>query len=126
MVADAVAGKAGVGTTVRARTNRLPARKAWIAFAVVAQGQIVVDSGARRALEGGKSLLAAGVREVSGAFDPGSPIEIVDTDGEAFAKGLARHGADEIGRAAGHRSDELPPGAPAVVVHADDLVALPR
>lgn len=125
VVADAVAGVAGVGTTVRARPNRLPARKAWIAFAVVAQGQLVVDRGARTALEAGKSLLAAGVREVNGAFDPGAPIEIVDTDGDAFAKGLVRHGADEIHRAAGHRSDELPVGVPAVVVHADDLVALP-
>ncbi len=126
VVADAVSGVAGVGTSVRARTSRLPARKAWIAFAVVAQGQIVVDIGARRALEDGKSLLAAGVREVSGSFDPGAPIEIVDTDGQAFAKGLVRHGTDEIVRAAGHRSDELPLGAPAVVVHADDLVALPQ
>ncbi|MDG1367894.1 MAG: glutamate 5-kinase [Acidimicrobiales bacterium] len=126
VVADAVAGVAGVGTSVRARTNRLPARKAWIAFAVVAQGQIVVDIGARRALEDGKSLLAAGVQEVIGSFDPGAPIEILDTDGQAFAKGLVRHGADEIVRAAGHRSDELPLGAPAVVVHADDLVALPQ
>ena len=126
VIADAVAGVPGVGTTVRSRPVRLPARKAWIAFAVVGQGQIVVDAGARRALEGGKSLLAAGVRSVSGAFDPGSPIEIVDTDGEIFAKGLARHGVDEIRRAAGHRSDELPPGAPAVVVHADPLLALPR
>lgn len=126
VVADAAAGTPGIGTTVRARTTRLPARKAWIAFAVVAQGRIVVDAGARRALEAGKSLLAAGVREVSGSFDPGSPVEVVDTGGEAFAKGLVRHGADEIRRAAGHRSDELSSSAPAVVVHADDLVALPR
>lgn len=125
VVADAIAGVSGVGTTVRARPTRLPARKAWIAFAVVARGQVVVDAGARRALESGKSLLAAGVRSVSGAFDPGSPIEIVDSDGNAFAKGLVRHGSDEVGRAAGHRSDQLPAGAPAVVVHADDLVVLP-
>lgn len=126
VIADALAGVAGVGTVVRARSARLPARKAWIAFAVVAQGRIVVDVGARRALEGGKSLLAAGVREVTGRFDPGSPVEVVDVDGEAFAKGLARHGAAEIERVAGRRSDDLPDGAPTVVVHADDLVALPR
>ena len=71
-------------------------------------------------------MLAAGVREVTGRFDPGSPVEVVDVDGEAFAKGLARHGAAEIERVAGRRSDDLPDGAPTVVVHADDLVALPR
>ena len=126
VIADAVAGVPGVGTMVRARTNRLPARKAWIAFAVVARGQIVVDHGARRALESGKSLLAAGVRAVAGSFDPGAPVEVVDSDGEAFAKGLARHSSSEIEWVAGRRSEDLPDGAPTVVVHADDLVTLPR
>jgi glutamate 5-kinase len=126
VVLDALAETPGVGTIVRARPARLPARKLWIAFAVVAQGRVTVDPGARRALERGKSLLAAGVREVSGAFDAGSPVEVVDTDGEIFAKGLVRHTAKELRAAAGRRSDDLPAGAPHVVVHADDLVTLPR
>ena len=125
VVAQAVKEPPTVGTTVRARPTKLPARKGWIAFAVVAQGTVVVDAGARRALESGKSLLAAGVREVVGRFDPGSPVEVADTDGVVFAKGLVRHGSAEIGRAAGHRSGDLPAGAPAVVIHADDLVTIP-
>lgn len=125
VVADAVAGAPGVGTTVRSRETRIAARKLWIAFAVVAQGRVVVDTGARRALETGKSLPAAGVRSVDGEFDPGSPVEVVDTEGSVFAKGLARHGSAEIGRVAGQRSDVLPAGSPAVVIHADDLVTIP-
>ena len=125
VVADAVAGAPGVGTTVRSRETRIAARKLWIAFAVVAQGRVVVDTGARRALETGKSLLAAGVRRVDGEFDPGSPVEVVDTEGSVFAKGLARHGSTEIGRGAGQSSDVLPAGSPAVVIHADDLVTIP-
>ena len=125
VVADAVAGAPGVGTTVRSRETRIAARKLWIAFAVVAQGRVVVDTGARRALETGKSLLAAGVRRVDGEFDPGSPVEVVDTEGSVFAKGLARHGSTEIGRVAGQSSDVLPAGSPAVVIHADDLVTIP-
>ncbi len=126
VVRDAVDDVAGVGTVVRARESHLPARKLWIAFAVVAQGSVVVDAGARAALERGKSLLAAGVREVVGDFDAGSPVELVDTEGEIFAKGIARHTSKELKSAAGHRSDDLPAGAPHVVVHADDLVTLPR
>lgn len=126
VVLDALAETPGVGTIVRARPSRLPARKLWIAFAVVAQGRVVVDPGARRALERGKSLLSAGVREVTGSFDAGSPVEVVDTDGEIFAKGLVRHTAKELRAAAGRRSEDLPAGAPHVVVHADDLVTLPR
>ncbi len=125
VLTDAVAGTPGVGTLVRARDTRMPARKLWIAFAVVARGRIVVDGGARAALERGKSLLTAGVREVSGAFDPGSPVEVVDTDGTVFAKGLVRHTATELSSVAGRRSDALPPGSPHIVIHADDLVTIP-
>ncbi|MEM7142368.1 MAG: glutamate 5-kinase [Actinomycetota bacterium] len=124
---DAIDGVAGVGTAVRAREARLPARKLWIAFAVVAQGSVVVDAGARAALEErGKSLLAAGVRDVVGDFDAGSPVEVVDADGETFAKGLVRHAAKDLRAVAGQRSDDLPAGSPHVVIHADDLVTLPR
>ncbi|MDG2029229.1 MAG: glutamate 5-kinase [Acidimicrobiales bacterium] len=125
VVLDAVNGVPGVGTVVRARPARLPARKLWIAFAVVARGSVIVDMGARAALERGKSLLAAGVTEVVGEFDAGAPVEVVDTDGEIFAKGLARHTARDLRSVAGRRSDELPAGAPHIVVHADDLVTLP-
>ena len=65
VLADAAAGTAGVGTLVRASAQRMPARKLWIGFAVGSAGEITVDSGARAALERGKSLLAIGVRSVS-------------------------------------------------------------
>src|SRR3954452_3447415 len=42
---DAVAGVAGVGTVVRPRSKRLPARQLWIAFAVGAAGTVTVDEG---------------------------------------------------------------------------------
>ncbi len=122
---DAVEGVPGCGTMVRGRESRLPARKLWIAFAVGAQGTIMVDDGARRALERGKSLLAAGVRRVEGSFVAGSPVEVVDDNAVVFAKGLARHGSDDLRAVAGRRSGDLPPGALHLVVHADDLVTVP-
>ena len=81
VLADATAGVAGVGTLVRASAQRLPARKLWIGFAVGSQGEIAVDSGARAALERGKSLLAIGVRSVSGTFDAGAPVEVREAGG---------------------------------------------
>ena len=125
VLADAVAGTAGVGTLVRASGQRLPARKLWIGFAVGSQGEVVVDSGARGALERGKSLLAIGVRSVSGTFDAGAPVEVREADGAVFAKGLARHSSTELQGAVGRRRDALPAGAPNVVIHANDLVVLP-
>ena len=85
VVADAVAGAPGVGTTVRSRETRL--RLASLdCLCRRRSGTRGRRYGARRALETGKSLLAAGVRSVDGEFDPGSPVEVVDTEGSVFAR----------------------------------------
>lgn len=116
VLADAVAGKAGVGTTVLPQDRRLPARKLWIAFAVGSEGVLTVDDGARRALvESNRSLLAAGVVAVSGKFAVNDAVEVRDPSGQVFAKGLVRLPSIEID--AGAR-DQL-------VIHRDDLVVLP-
>jgi len=126
VLVDAVAGVGGVGTTVLPHDRDLPARKLWIAFAVGASGTLVVDDGARRALErGGTSLLAAGVVDARGDFVADDAVEIVTTDGQVFAKGLVRVDALTARTIAGRRSAELPDGAPRYVVHSDDLVVLP-
>jgi glutamate 5-kinase len=123
---DALAGTPGVGTVVKPRHARLPARKLWIAFALAAAGTLVVDAGAKRALcEDGVSLLAVGVREVRGNFGPDDAVEIAGPDGRVFAKGLVRHGAKALAGWAGWQSSRLPPDVPHEVVHRDDLVILP-
>ena len=126
VLADAVAGAAGVGTVVQPRRDRLPARKLWIAFAVGAAGTIVVDDGARSALlERGVSLLPAGVIEVKGGFDADAAVEIAGPDGAVFAKGLSRYDAAGLRAVLGSRTPDLPEGVPHEVVHRDDLVVLP-
>ncbi len=122
---DAMASKPSTGTFIKARPGRLPARKLWIAFAVGTRGTVVVDTGARAALERGKSLLAAGVTKVSGTFGAGAPVDITDGSTGVFARGLARHSSEELQPAIGLSSADLPLGSPHVVVHADDLVVLP-
>ena len=116
VLADAVAGAPGVGTTVLPQDRHLPALKLWIAFAVGSEGTLTVDDGARRALvEANRSLLAAGVVSVTGGFGVNDAVEVQDPSGQVFAKGLVRLPAHEI--AAGAR-DQL-------VIHRDDLVVLP-
>jgi glutamate 5-kinase len=123
---DALAGTAGVGTAVRPRSGRLPARKLWIAFALAPAGTVVVDAGARRALvENGVSLLPAGVREVRGDFGPEDAVEVAGPDGAVFAKGLVRHSAKALREWAGWRTSDMPSDVPQEVVHRDDLVILP-
>jgi len=126
VLADAAAGTAGVGTVVLPRDKRLPARKLWIAFAVEARGTVVVDDGARRALlEGGRSLLPAGVVRADGRFEADDAVEIAGPDGRVFAKGLVRVGSRMVAELAGLRTAALPDGIPHEVVHRDDLVVLP-
>lgn len=108
----------GVGTLVRARSERLGARKLWIAFALATAGRVTVDAGARTALiERGVSLLAVGVTEVDGEFDAGAAVEVVGPDGSAFAKGLVSADAATLRAAVGEKAVE--------VIHRDAFVLLP-
>lgn len=107
------------------RTDPLAARKHWIA-AMKPRGEITVDAGACAALKRGKSLLPAGITEVSGAFGRGDPVTILAPDGTALGRGLTRYTAVEARAIRGHRSAEIEavlgyPGR-AVLIHRDDMV----
>ena len=71
------------------------ARKAWLAGGLTAKGALTIDAGAVRALIGGASLLAAGVREVSGAFERGDVLDILGPEGVVVARGLAEYAAGD-------------------------------
>ncbi|MGO9457387.1 MAG: glutamate 5-kinase [Acidimicrobiales bacterium] len=125
VLSAAVAGEAGVGTVFRPRSVRLGARKLWIAFALPSAGSLVVDAGARAALvDGGRSLLAAGVVSAAGSFGPDEAVEVVGPDGAVFAKGIVRCPASRKAEWLGRRSEDLPADLAAEVVHRDDLVVL--
>ncbi len=125
VLVDALDGVAGVGTVVLPRDRRLPARKLWIAFALPAEGQVVIDAGAVGAItSNGRSLLAAGVTRVVGSFEADDAVEVLDGDGRVVAKGLSRVSASRLRAMAGRRSDDLVEGE-GEVVHRDDLVVLP-
>ena len=67
-----MAGRA-VGTRFGAHPRRVPAFKLWLRYGKPASGSMVVDAGARRALErDGASLLPVGVTAVQGASGPGT------------------------------------------------------
>lgn len=125
VLAAAVAGVPGTGTTVTPGEVRLSARKLWIAFARPRRGTLHVDAGAVRALVSGHhSLLPAGVTKVTGSFGAGDAVEILGPAGEVIAKGLARVDAATAVAASGHRTDDLDGEAAGVLVHRDDLVIL--
>ena len=119
-----------LGTYFAPRTDRLGARKRWIAFAVPPQGRLTVDAGAVQALTlGGKSLLPSGVVQVDGDFAAGEAVAVVNEgDGKEFARGLVNFDAPELRRICGAKTREIEPrlGYKSFdeVIHRDNLVIL--
>ncbi len=83
------------------------ARKQWIAGMLKPTGELRVDDGAARALRAGKSLLPAGVVEVSGRFDRGDAVVVRDPAGREVARGLAAYSSADAERVCGRKSGEL-------------------
>ncbi len=117
-----------LGTVFWPRVERLTSRKQWIAFALRPKGRVLVDAGARLALERHNSLLPRGVRGVEGHFSAGELVEVVDDRGRVFARGLCALETGELERVKGLRADAVPGvlGYPSsgLVIHCDDLVIL--
>ncbi len=107
------------------QTDPQTARKRWIA-AMKPQGELSVDAGAVLALEGGRSLLPAGITSVSGDFGRGDPVLVVGPDGRRVAQGLTRYTADEAMRIIGRRSGDIERilgySGRAALIHRDDMV----
>ena len=108
-----------------AQVNPQAARKQWIS-GMKARGELVIDAGAAKALDAGKSLLAAGVVGVEGDFQRGDPVAILGPDGKELAKGLVGFNAGEAAAIAGRKSSEteeiLGYIGRAALVHRDDMV----
>jgi glutamate 5-kinase len=102
------------------------ARKTWIAGQLLPAGSLAIDAGAETALRSGKSLLPAGVRQVTGSFSRGDTIAIIGVEGREIARGLAGYDADEARQITGKKSADiaiiLGYAGRAAMVHRDDMV----
>jgi glutamate 5-kinase len=113
-----------LATIIDAATTPAAAYKAWIAGSLAPAGALVVDAGAASALLSGKSLLAAGVKAVEGAFGKGDAVAIRDQQGREIGRGLSRYDAADAAKIAGLRSDAIEAAigyTAGPLVHADDL-----
>jgi glutamate 5-kinase len=122
------AGEA-IGSQLVARQAPLAARRQWLADHLQLRGGVVLDAGAVRALcDEGKSLLPVGVRAVTGEFERGEVVAVVDVDGREIARGLANYSASEARRIAGKPSSAIETTLGYVdepeLIHRDNLVVL--
>ncbi|MFZ2294008.1 MAG: glutamate 5-kinase [Polaromonas sp.] len=85
-----------IGTLLVAPTQKMQARKQWIADHLQLRGSVTVDPGAASKLrEDGKSLLPVGMTAVQGDFSRGDVIAVRDADGAEIARGLANYSSSE-------------------------------
>ncbi|MDP5169239.1 MAG: glutamate 5-kinase [Bacteroidia bacterium] len=110
----AVAEKSG--TLCLPAPSSLSARNKWLASGSLVTGRLVVDEGAKKAVEARNSLLAVGVRAVIGSFSRGEVCEIVVGDQLPFAVARARFSSAEIQASGQAHNMEI--------AHADDIVLL--
>jgi glutamate 5-kinase len=82
-------------------------RKRWIAGSLEPRGVLIIDDGARAALEAGRSLLPAGVVRVEGQFDRGDAVVIQDTARRELGRGLIAYARGDAERLLGRKSAEI-------------------
>jgi len=111
-----------------AASNPKKARSQWIGGTLKPCGSLTIDAGAANALTQGKSLLAAGVVNLSGNFNKGDAVSICNEAGAELARGLIAYDATDatkiLGLKSGDISDVLGYDNGAALIHRDNLVML--
>jgi glutamate 5-kinase len=128
-ILDALFAAEPVGTLFLPHGSTVPAWKRWLGYTAQPKGRLVVDAGARNAVQNkGRSLLPIGVVRVAGSFGKGDVVALSDTEGIEFARGLTNYAAADVQRICGLRTEQITELLGTVpyeeVVHRDNLVVI--
>jgi glutamate 5-kinase len=108
------------------RISKLDARKQWIIGSVAPKGEVIIDQGAIKAINNGKSLLPAGVKKINGSFEKGDHILVKDQNDNECARGLTSFSSIEIEKIKGSHSSKIKSilgyFSREEIIHKDDLV----
>ncbi len=108
------------------KISKLDARKQWIIGSVAPKGEVIIDDGAVKAINNGKSLLPAGVKKINGNFEKGDHILVKDQDNVECARGLTSFSSIEIEKIKGSHSSKIKNilgySSREEIIHKDDLV----
>ena len=97
-----------IGTYFEPSAKKMASRKCWIAYTIEPKGSLVIDDGAVNAVrKNGKSLLPAGVLEVSGQFGQGAAVSFLTTENEVVGTGLVNYSASDINLIKGLKSSQI-------------------
>ena len=128
VITSVIAG-VDLGTYFLPDIEPLAARKRWLAGQLQIKGQLILDAGAVRVLKSdGKSLLAVGVKSVSGQFERGELVSCMDENGLEIARGLINYGKTDAQLIAGKSSSEfehiLGYADDSEMIHRDNMVLI--
>ena len=108
------------------KISKLDARKQWIIGSIAPKGEIIIDQGAVKAINNGKSLLPAGVKKINGNFEKGDHVLVKDPNDIECARGLTSFSSIEVEKIKGSHSSEIKNilgySSREEIIHKDDLV----
>ncbi|QCD53414.1 glutamate 5-kinase [Campylobacter sp. RM16192] len=96
-----------IGTLFLRQDKKISSRKYWLGYGTSKKGTIIIDEGAAKALKNGKSLLSVGIKGISGEFERGQIVEILNSKDELIAKGISNYSSSEIMLIKGRKSEEI-------------------
>jgi glutamate 5-kinase len=114
VILSAIENPAQVGTLFVPKKG-LAARERWIAFGTKPKGKIIVDYGAKNALLNKKSLLSVGVWGLSGNFEAGDIVSVIDKQNSEFARGKVSLSSKQLDKVKGSYYDKE-------IIHRDNIV----
>jgi glutamate 5-kinase len=128
-VIDALFRAEPIGTLFLPHDRTMSAWKRWLGYTAQPRGRLVVDAGAREAVQRqGRSLLPIGVVRVEGSFHKGDVVTLCDPEGVEFARGLCAYSSADLERLRGLRTEQIRENLGTVpyeeVVHRDNLVVI--
>src|SRR5210317_1605227 len=106
--------------------NSFNAKQKWILGTIKTKGSLEVDAGAANALLNGKSLLPVGIVNVSGSFQRGDTVTILNLDKKKLGVGVTSYSSEDIQKIKGLKSQQinviLGYSSRGEVIHIDNLV----
>jgi glutamate 5-kinase len=99
------------GTLFKKAAKPMTAKKHWMLHAMPANGKIIIDAGAAKALvHKGASLLPSGIIDSEGEFKKNDAVKIIYKDGKTvkeIAKGISRYSSADLKKIHGKKSSEI-------------------
>jgi len=94
-------------TIFRANLTPKSARKKWILSKRNRSKFIIIDDGAKNALNSGKSLLSAGIIKASNNFNRGETVDIISKSNKILGCGIIAYDSEEINIISGNQSKNI-------------------